>query len=124
MAKSKLKLVNVDLVMAACETALRQATLYGTRFKLRETLRALAPYSRDLETEKQQLVDRYAEKDADGKPVLDGDLYRWGEHQAEVDRRWQELTKTEITIAHKLTLADVEQLQASPDLDALELLLL
>lgn len=124
MAKSKLTLGQVGPVADACALAMQQAASYGTRFKLRELLRSLATHGADFEAERMRLIDEYAEKGEDGKPLLgDGDAVRFGEHQDEVDRRWQELRSTEVTISHKLTLEDVAGLPADPGLDALELLL-
>lgn len=124
MAKSKITLGQVEPLAQAVNWAMQQADSYGTRFKLREVLRSLATHGADFETERMRLIDEYAEKGEDGKPLLgEGDAVLFGENQATVDRRWQELRSTEVTISHKLTLDDVADLPADPALDALELLL-
>lgn len=123
MAKSKVTLAQISVIGMACQTALQQQTSYGTRFKLREVLRALAPHGDDFDAEKQRLVERLAEKDDEGKPIVVDDRYEFGENQAEADRLWRELANTQVTIQHKLTLDDVAGLPADPALDGLELLL-
>lgn len=123
MAKSKITLGQVDPVGLACQTALGVAQQYGLRLKLREILRGLEPHAADLEAEKARLVDEFAEKDADGKPIQDGDRFRFGEHEPEVNRRWDDLRSATVTISHSLKFEDVAGLPADPALDGLELLL-
>jgi hypothetical protein len=124
MAKSKVSMGQIDLLAAAINAAMQQASSYGTRFKLREILRTLSQHAQDGEAEKQTLVEKFAERGEDGKPVIVEDLYQFGDNQAEVDRQWAALQATQMTISHKLTLDDVADLPADPAFDALELLLL
>lgn len=123
MAKSKITLGQVEPLAQAVNGAMAQADSYGTRFKLREVLRSLATHGQDLDAEKQALVQEYAVKDDDDKPVIKENTFDFGDKQDEVDRRWHELIGTQVTIQHKLTLEDVAGLPADPALDALELLL-
>lgn len=124
MAKSKITLGQVEPLAQAVNGAMAQADSYGTRFKLREALRGLAVHAQDLETERQALIAEYALTGEDGKPLTgDGDVVLFGENQAAVDQRWQELRGTKVTVSHRLTLEDVAGLPADPALDALEWLL-
>jgi hypothetical protein len=123
MAKSKVTLGQIEPLAQAVNGAMAQADSYGTRFKLREVLRSLATHGQDLDAEKQALVQEYAVKDDDDKPVIKDNSFDFGDKQDEVDRRWRELIGTQVVIQHKLTLEDVAGLPADPALDALELLL-
>lgn len=123
MAKYKMTLGQIEPVAAACNAALAQASTFGVRLKLREVLRSLAQHAQDFDTERQALVEKYAEKDEAGKPVVTNDQVQFGEHKDEVDRKWRELVETSVTVQHKLTLDDVANLPGDPALDALELLL-
>lgn len=124
MRKSTIELGQVEAVAVACQMALQHAPTYGARFHLREVLRVLQPHAQDFEAEKQRLIEQYAVRDADGKPVVVSDVYQFGDAQPEVDRLWRELTATKVDVSHNLTLTDVADVPANPALDALDWLLL
>jgi transcriptional regulator of heat shock response len=123
MAKSKITLGEVGPLAAALNMALSGAKQQDTRIKLREALRALAQHGEHLDAEKQVLINQYAEKDDNGKPVVDGDAYVFGDKQADVDAAWKALNKTQVVVQHRLTLDDAAGLPADQALDALELLI-
>lgn len=123
MAKTKLQLGNVSVVADAAALVMQEAQTYKTRFLARELLRALAPHQEGFEAERQRLIGEYAEKDEAGELALVDGAPQFGDNQAEVDRRWNELRSTEVTVQHKLTLEDVARLPADARLDALELVL-
>ena len=122
MAKSKVTLGQIEPLAASCNAALAQAGTFGTRIKLREILRSLSTHAQDFDTERQALVEKYAEKDADGKPIVADGAVQFGDSAEEVDRLWRELITTEVVVVHKLVLDDVASLPGDPALDALELL--
>ena len=123
MAKSKATLGQIEPLAASCNAALAQAGTFGVRIKLREVLRGLSTHAQDFDTERQALVEKYADKGEDGKPILtESGAVTFGDSTEEVDRQWRELVATEVVVAHKLALSDVEGLPGDPALDALELL--
>jgi len=123
VAKSKIPPGQIEPLAASCNAALAQASTFGTRIKLREILRSLSTHAQDFDTERQALVERYAEKGEDGKPILtDAGAVTFGDSTDEVDRLWRELVTTEVVVVHKLALDDVASLPGDPTLDALELL--
>ena len=123
MAKSKITLGQIDQLAESCNAALAQAGTFGTRIKLREVLRSLSTHANDFDTERQALLEKYAEKGEDGKPILtDGGIVQFGDNADEVDAKWRELLATEVTVTHKLALDDVASLPGDAALDALELL--
>jgi hypothetical protein len=125
MAKSKLTLGQVDPVLNACNAALSHAGTFGARIKLREAMRSLSTHAQDFDTERQTLVEKYAEKGEDGKPILtEAGGVQFGDSIDEVDRLWRELVATEVVVVHKLALDDVANLPGDPALDALELLVM
>ena len=123
MAKSKITLGQIDPLAASCNAALAQAGTFGTRIKLREVLRSLSTHAQDFDTERQALVEKYAEKGEDGKPILtEAGVVQFGDSTDEVDRLWRDLVVTEVVVVHKLAIDDVANLPGDPALDALELL--
>ena len=124
MAKSKITLGQIEPLAASCSAALAQAGTFGVRIKLREILRSLNTHAQDFDTERQALVEKYAEKDADGKPIVADGAVQFGDNADEVDRLWRDLVTTEVVVVHKLALDDVASLPGDPALDALELLVL
>ena len=124
MAKSKITLGQIEPLAASCNAALAQAGTFGVRIKLREILRSLSTHAQDFDTERQALVEKYAEKGENGKPVVVDDLVQFGENADEVDRLWRELQATPIVVAHKLTIDDVANLPGDAALDPLELLVM
>ena len=123
MAKSKITLGQIGPLAASCNAALAQAGTFGTRIKLREVLRSLSTHALDFDTERQALVEKYAEKGEDGKPILtEAGVVQFGDSTDEVDRLWRDLVVTEVVVVHKLAIDDVANLPGDPALDALELL--
>lgn len=123
MAKSKITLGQIEPLAASVNAALAQAGTLGTRIKLREVLRSLSTHAQDFDTERQTLVEKYAEKGEDGKPILtEAGAVQFGDSAEEVDRLWRELITAEVVVVHKLVLDDVASLPGDPALDALELL--
>ncbi len=123
MAKSKITLGQIEPLAASCNAALAQAGTFGVRIKLREILRSLNTHAQDFDTERQALVEKYAERGEDGKPILtEAGTVQFGDNADEVDAKWRELVATEVVVVHKLVLDDVASLPGDPALDALELL--
>ena len=122
MAKSKVTLGQIEPLAASCNAALAQAGTFGVRIKLREILRNSSTHAQDFDTERQALVEKYAEKGEDGKPVVVDGAVQFGDNADEVDAKWRELIATEVVVVHKLALDDVANLPGDAALDALELL--
>ena len=123
MAKSKIALGQIEPLAVSCNAALAQAGTFGVRIKLREILRSLSTHAQDFDTERQALVEKYAEKGEDGKPILtEAGVVQFGDSTDEVDRLWRDLVATEVVVVHKLAIDDVANLPGDPALDALELL--
>ena len=86
MAKSKVTLGQIEPLAASCNAALAQAGTFGVRIKLREVLRGLSTHAQDFDTERQALVEKYADKGEDGKPILtESGAVTFGDSTDEVD---------------------------------------
>jgi len=101
--ESDLKITNQELRRLMLSTGLQR--FLDTRdlspaikFNLLLTMKKLEDILTALEKVRQEIIDRYAEKDTEGKRVVINNLVQFGENEKEANEKLNELMAEEITV--------------------------
>lgn len=126
--KVTLNMLETDALFQASNVVLMQTIPFNLRLGLRNMQRQLSPVLQDFHDAKTKLVEDYATKDKDGKPVTEAPeaggppIYVFGENKELVDALWEEISGATHTISHQFTDQSFSLISGGPELDALELL--
>jgi hypothetical protein len=120
--KTKITIGQVEPLLIACSAVLnsQQPVVFKARIALRNIIAELAPHGKNLDEEKEKLIQELALKDESGKPQQDkaGNIL-FGDNKKEADNRWKEINSTALELTHQLTMAAVENVEGGPEIDPL-----